>query len=191
MFPDFKSFPYFLKIAVALHMMLICCSSAIASDDIEDDPRAQALQEKRLKWCRAAIKTQFPTYELTGCVKGFQFHLSRATFFKDQGYLMLEDTMHEAEGPGAIGIRLWTKKKLPAGKTFVVPKSQKRNPVIEIQYIRQKKVYKTVRVRANAGYGMRLHFGKVQGKKMPVFIVLRLPYSNKSYLQGYFVARIR
>ena len=144
------------------------------------------------KWCAGAVKEEFPRYKVSGPVKGFSFKLTRAIYFKDQGYLLLEDQHPAPLGPGMIGLRLWTLGKVPANQTFTVANGQKPNgPQVEINFIYNGKIVKSQKITPQEGYGLRLRRAAPTGNKLPGYIIMKLPYARQSYIAGYFVARIK
>lgn len=151
-------------------------------------PVQKAVAANATSWCAEAVNLPFVQKPAEGMISGKKFVVQEATF--NRGTLNLVES---ANGPTrSIGIALEDFAIRPDGKIFYMRDGRDMGQKIVVmtswptasgQFGQHNYTWKDP-------VGLKLQFGKRSKGLLPVFLVLRLPDVQKSYLQGYVYATV-
>jgi hypothetical protein len=127
-------------------------------------------------WCADVKDLKYSQEKVAGKLFGKPFKLQTASLFNDTF------TMRGIDGR-VVRVKFGRKPQSFVGRQFVVA-GAKEDPTIGAEIVigegKGAKRYATA-----SGVGMKISFGHPIGKIMSCYLILRLPHSGNSYLEGY------
>ena len=131
-------------------------------------------------WCDDVKDLKYSQEKVAGNLFGKPFKLQSASLFDDTLTLRGTDGIN---GGKIVRVKFGKKPQSFVGRQFVVAAS-KEDPAIGADIVigegKSAKHYGTA-----SGVGMKISFGHPIGKIMSCYLILRLPRSGNSYIQGY------
>ena len=158
-------------------------------------------------WCTQAVTKAFPNKPATGKVMNVPFVTDDAYIYEFVFPTSKLTSLNLVKGPGNMPVDIDCIVAIPepvaslAGKTIIIRPDTKFEPGKQQPYVQiDANLGQPMPGKVNAKsqiytvekhFGMRITFSQMRGDKLPGYIMLHLPDSEQSFVEGYFYATVR
>lgn len=170
--------------------LCIPLKSCLAQPGTKILPTNLVVTESVDAWCAPAASLPFPKSPASGKLDGQDFLVDSAGFDLNNNHQLVLRQGKHFFADREVNIWLKNNHEDYEGKTIVVVPSSDMFHSLTVIMSRCLTGKAPDSKMFTKGYGMRLQFGKKQGNILPGWILLRLPDADKSYVQGYFYAKL-